>query len=46
MDFSFFVFLPDIDTKDFVFILAILPPWRVIRVVNSESVHSAYIQIQ
>ncbi|WAR02863.1 HVCN1-like protein [Mya arenaria] len=35
MDFSFLVFLSDIDTKDFVFILAILLPWRVIRVVNS-----------
>lgn len=35
MDFSFLVFLHDIDTKDFAFILAILLPWRVIRVVNS-----------
>lgn len=35
MDFSFLVFLDDIDTTDFVFILAILLPWRVIRVVNS-----------
>ena len=36
VDFCFIVFLPDIDTKDFVFILAILLPWRVIRVVNSK----------
>ena len=36
-DFGFIVFMPDIDTKDFVFILAILLPWRVIRVVNSKS---------
>ncbi|XP_045174776.2 uncharacterized protein LOC123536056 [Mercenaria mercenaria] len=35
MDFTFLVFLHEIDTKDFVFILAILLPWRVIRVVNS-----------
>ena len=40
MDFSFLVFLHDIDTKDFVFILAILLPWRVIRVVNSKYKHS------
>ena len=36
VDFCFIVFMPDIDTKDFVFILAILLPWRVIRVVNSK----------
>lgn len=35
MDFSFLLFLPDIATKDFLFILAFLLPWRVIRVVNS-----------
>ncbi|KAH3888162.1 uncharacterized protein LOC127845958 [Dreissena polymorpha] len=35
LDFSFLMFLPNIDTKDFVFILAILLPWRVIRVVDS-----------
>ncbi|KAL4225267.1 Voltage-gated hydrogen channel 1 [Mactra antiquata] len=35
MDFSFLLFLHDIDTKDFLFILAILLPWRVIRVVDS-----------